>query len=70
MSERESAFNRCPRCHKGFRTLDDEHGMHDCPHCGYAGYEDDELDGRPEELEEPDDPLTQEEHNNMVRWGQ
>ena len=36
---------RCPRCRKHFRTLEDEVGMHDCPHCGYPphGYaEDDE----------------------------
>ena len=26
---------RCPRCTRHFRTLEDEEGMHDCPHCGY-----------------------------------
>ena len=25
---------RCPRCTRSFRTLEDEQGMHDCPHCG------------------------------------
>ena len=27
---------RCPRCKRHFRTLEDEEGMHDCPHCGYG----------------------------------
>jgi len=27
---------RCPRCSKHFRTLEDEEGMHECPSCGYA----------------------------------
>jgi len=27
---------RCPRCFKHFRTLEDEEGMHECPSCGYA----------------------------------
>lgn len=27
---------RCPRCTRHFRTLEDEEGMHDCPHCGYG----------------------------------
>lgn len=36
----ESATARCPKCRKHFRTLADEAGMHDCPHCGYGGHED------------------------------
>ena len=27
---------RCPHCCRMFRTLEDEEGMHDCPHCGYG----------------------------------
>jgi hypothetical protein len=42
--------DRCPRCRRHFRTLEDEEGMHDCPHCGY-GPEDDE----PEEPEAEDE---------------
>ena len=30
---------RCPRCSKHFRTLEDEEGMHDCPSCGYAPWD-------------------------------
>jgi len=30
---------RCPLCAKHFRTLEDEEGMHDCPHCGYAPWD-------------------------------
>ena len=26
---------RCPACRRSFRTMEDEEGMHDCPHCGY-----------------------------------
>ena len=28
------ASNRCPNCSKGFQTLADEVGSHECPHCG------------------------------------
>lgn len=27
---------RCPRCTKHFRVMEDEEGMHECPSCGYA----------------------------------
>lgn len=27
---------RCPACKHAFRTMDDEEGMHDCPHCGHS----------------------------------
>lgn len=33
-----SASNRCPNCGSSFRTLEDEVGMHECPHCGYDGH--------------------------------
>lgn len=31
---------RCPNCKHKFRTLEDEEGMHACPHCGYGPPED------------------------------
>lgn len=42
MSEGSSAVCRCPNCRHTFRTMDDEVGMHDCPHCGYNGHEEDD----------------------------
>ncbi len=63
MSDRESAFCRCPRCHKGFRVLADELTGAECPRCGYGHEQDDEPDE-----DEMDDPLTQEEHNYMTRY--
>lgn len=30
----------CPKCKTRFQVLDDEQGMHDCPHCGYSGHDD------------------------------
>ena len=30
---------RCPKCRHYFRTLEDEEGMHDCPRCGYDGFD-------------------------------
>lgn len=30
-----SASQRCPKCRKSFRVLEDEQGMHPCPRCGY-----------------------------------
>ncbi len=32
-------MSRCPHCTRSFRTLEDEIGMHDCPHCGYPPWE-------------------------------
>jgi hypothetical protein len=32
---RETAGQRCPRCGRGFRVLEDEQGTHECPRCGY-----------------------------------
>ena len=31
---------RCPSCRRTFRTLPDEEGMHDCPHCGHSPEDD------------------------------
>ena len=31
---------RCSHCRRTFRTLEDEEGMHDCPHCGYGPSDD------------------------------
>lgn len=28
-------MSKCPHCRRSFQTLEDEIGMHDCPHCGY-----------------------------------
>jgi ribosomal protein S27AE len=38
----ESAGQRCPKCRRSFRTLADEAGQHECPHCGYAPWLGDE----------------------------
>jgi Zn ribbon nucleic-acid-binding protein len=40
----ESAGQRCPKCRRSFRTLADEAGQHECPHCGYAPWHVDEQD--------------------------
>lgn len=29
----------CPKCKTRFQVLDDEQGMHACPHCGYSGHD-------------------------------
>jgi Zn ribbon nucleic-acid-binding protein len=42
MSAYPAAGQRCPRCRRRFRVLEDEIGMHDCPHCGYGEQPDDE----------------------------
>ena len=31
---------RCPHCKRHFRTLEDEEGMHACPHCGHSPEDD------------------------------
>ena len=31
---------RCPNCRRFFREMEDEQGMHDCPHCGYGPRDD------------------------------
>lgn len=31
----EAATQRCPACHRTFRTLADEAGSHPCPRCGW-----------------------------------
>jgi Zn ribbon nucleic-acid-binding protein len=38
----ESAGQRCPKCRRRFLTLADEVGQHECPHCGYAPWHEDE----------------------------
>lgn len=51
------AGQRCPRCRRTFRVLDDEVGMHDCPSCGYTPYEEAESDDETpdDETPEPDE---------------
>jgi Zn ribbon nucleic-acid-binding protein len=39
---------RCPNCRARFRALEDEAGMHECPHCGFDPHD----DLKPEEDEE------------------
>lgn len=41
---------RCPKCHRHFRVLEDEEGMHDCPHCGF-GPDDDRDDSDTDDAE-------------------
>jgi len=36
----------CPRCHRHFRTLEDEENDHECPRCGWAPWDADELRDR------------------------
>ena len=54
MTHYQSAGQRCPRCKRSFRVLEDEQGMHACPSCGY-GPEDDEPEDDPEDDDDDDD---------------
>jgi DNA-directed RNA polymerase subunit RPC12/RpoP len=48
----ESAGQRCPHCRQSFRVLADEQGQHECPHCGFEPWwEQDEQDAEPDEAE-------------------
>lgn len=51
---------RCPRCRKGFATLEDEEGMHDCPHCGFGPDE----SWPPRECEQCGEPFTKSDAAN------
>lgn len=54
MSHGEAASQRCPQCHRSFRVLADEVGMHACPRCGYVPEWPDERDLETREDEEGD----------------